>query len=200
MEAQEFLRRGGSLNIITPQKVGINPITISKAEQVITGCTAGINRSQVAAAVIAQMGISVKGVLAGGDSAMNPEADFPSILNPLEYAEDPYQAATNFAGCFGMPKRAQIGVTQDEVGMNATFYQHYINQLAPTHFVTFGLSGPSVIRRLLQRQGRLEGFTITHCPWGDTIHHPPENSGLSPYSTGAYNRFAEGLRRCFRTA
>jgi hypothetical protein len=207
-EAQEFVRRGGALNIVTPEKTNTNPITMRKQEQVITGCNSGINRSQVAAAAVTQMGINVVGVLAGGDSAMNPEADFPTFSNPLEIGEDVNQAATNFAHYFGMPKRAQIGATAPEcqgISPNAVqrakaFYQNYINQLAPTHFITFGPSGPSVIRRLLQRQQEsLRGFTITHLPWGDTIAHPPQSAKLQPYSVDAYALFATEFRHCFQT-
>lgn len=206
-EVQDFLNRGGSLNTITEEKTQESRIIIHKEEQVITGCNSGINRSQVAAAVVIKMGISVKGVLAGGDSAMNPEADFPSFANPSEMGEELFGSATNFEKTFGIRKFDQVGIKElksfiedkREVTQAKKFYQDYIDQLSPTHFITFGPSGPSVLRRLLKRKGSLEGFTITHCPWGDEIAHPPESSGLNKYSTGSYNHFAKKLRYCFRT-
>lgn len=202
-EAQEFLNRGGTLNIITEGKINENRIMIRKEEQVITGCTSGINRSQVAAAILLNEKITVKGVLAGGDSAMNPEADFPIFANPC----DDELAATNFKDTFGRPKLSQIGaekfkstVDTREVINAKKFYQDYIDRLSPTHFITFGLSGPSVIRRLLLREGSLIGFTITHCPWVDEIAHPPKDSELEKYSTGAYERFATNLSACLSIA
>src|SRR5262249_50401996 len=156
------------LNIITAGK----RITIRREEQVITGCNSGVNRSQVAAAVIKRMGITVNGVLAGGDSAMNPQADFPNFADPLEMCEDLFKSATNFQCTFSIRKFKQIGSTElksfiedkKEVEDAKTFYQDYINKLSPTHFITFGPSGPSVIRRLLNRkEASLKGFTISHC-------------------------------------
>lgn len=205
-EAEEFLNRGGSLNIITQEKISKQRINIYKEEQVITGCNSGVNRSQVAAAVVTKMGITVKGVLAGGDSAMNPEADFHSFADPSEMGEKQYHSATNFTQTFGIRKLGQIGVkilasyieSEQGIGRAKKFYQDYIDELhSPTHFITFGPSGPSVIRRLLKREGSLRGFTITHSPWGDEIAHPPKDSGLEKYSTGSYERFATMLNDCF---
>lgn len=204
-EAQDFLNRGGSLNIITDEKINSKRINISKEEQIITGCNSGINRSQVAAAIFINMRIAVKGVFAGGDSAMNPEANFPSFADPSETGEADYQSATNFKNAFGFPKLNQIGANElesfieDERAVIAAknFYQRYINELSPTHFITFSSSGPSVIRRLLKREGSLKGFTITYCPWGDEIAHPPAGSDSNGHSVEAYQRFAAKLRNCF---
>lgn len=206
-EAQEFLSRGGALNVITEGKIKENQIVLRKEEQVITGCNSGINRSQVAAAVVIKRGIPLKGVLAGGDSAMNPEADFPSFANPSEMGEEQFGSATNFEKTFGIRKLDQVGFKElkpfldvaKEVITAKKFYQDYIDQLSQTHFITFGPSGPSVLRRLLKRNGSLNGFTITHCPWGDEIAHPPEDSQLKKCSTESYARFALKLSQCFRS-
>lgn len=204
-EAEEFLKRGGSLNIITQEKMNEKRISIRKEEQVITGCNSGINRSQVAAAVLINMGITVKGVLAGGESPMNPEADFPSFTDPSKAGEKEYNAATNFIKTFDIPKLNQIGAKElalfledEQVGKAKEFYQDYINKLhSPTHFITFGPSGLSVIRRLLKREESLIGFTITHSPWDDEVAHPPEDSGFKQYSIEAYKRFETMLSNCF---
>lgn len=204
-ETEEFLERDGTLNIITPEKMSVRQITIRKGEQVITGCNSGINRSQVAAATVSKMGISVIGVLAGGDSAMNPEADFPSLPDPSEIGEEQFRAATNFEKVFLYPKLNQIGT--EELGRDQSlditgakrFYQNFINRLShPTHFITFGPCGLSVIRRLLQRKESLRDFTITHCPWGDEIAHPHPTSGLEKCSIESYELFEKNLSDCFR--
>lgn len=169
---------------------------LRKDEQVITGCNSGINRSQVAAAVIGKMGIRILGILAGGDSAMNPEADFPSFANPSEIGEE---SAMNFEKVFGYSKSDQIGSMalkyEEDVEKSKHFFQDYINGLSPTHFITFGPCGVSVLRRLLQREGSLKGFTITHFTWGDEIAHPPQ--GVTRYSTQSYECFAEKIRSSF---
>jgi rhodanese-related sulfurtransferase len=199
-EVQEFLDRGGELNTVSDDEMSKKPIPIHADEQVITGCNSGINRSQVAAAVMKEMKIHVIGVLAGGDSAMNLEADCSSFVNPAE--ETSYQAATNFKETFKFPKFNQVGrekypnFLEDKKRVNGAkeFYQNYINQLSGTHFITFGPSGPSVLRRLLKRKGSLQGFTITHIPWGDEVANPPK--GLC-YSREAYQNFADKLKACF---
>lgn len=192
-EAQEFLNRGGSLNIIREENTE-NKIALRKDEPVITGCNSGVNRSQVAAAAIINNGITVKGVLAGGDSAMNQEADYPLFADPLEIGEENYSSATNFKRAFGMSKFNQVGLKETEkkeVSKAKEFYQDYIDRLSPTHFITFSTSGPSVLKRLLARKGSLDGFTITHFPWGDEIAHPPE--GYVKYSVKTYKLFAQKL-------
>ena len=213
-EAQEFLNRGGLLNIITEEKMNARRIMISKEEQVITGCNSGINRSQVAAAVVKSMGITVAGVLAGGDSGMNPEATTHITSNPLQDQEENFQSATNFEKTFTLPKSSQIGselysganeemtteIRNEMMDANKKHYQDYINKLPPTHFITFGSSGPSALRRLLKREGRsLDGFTITYFPWGDEIAHPLEGSNSKPCSEESYKNFATKLRNCFTT-
>jgi hypothetical protein len=203
-EAQEFLNRGGSLNIITNEKINEKKITLSKEEQIITGCTSGVNRSQVAAATLIKMNIKIKGILAGGDSAMNPEADFPSFASLSDTNEELLQSAMNFEKAFGMCKLDRIGEEKLELSIEGEnirnakkFYQDYIDLLAQTHFITFAVSGPSVIRRLLKREGSLTGFTITHFPWGDEIAHPPENSKLERFSIESYQSFAAKISNCF---
>jgi|688.fasta_scaffold73104_3 hypothetical protein len=205
-ESQEFLNRGGSLNIITTEKIKEKRIALHKEEQVITGCNSGINRSQVAAVVIKKMGITVAGVLAGGDSAMNPEADFSSFADPLEMGEEKYKSATNFKECFDIDKFVQIGAKElgnfrkgEKVKEAKKFFQDFIDQLSHTHFITFGPSGLSVLRRLLQRKGSLEGFTITHFPWNDEIAHPPKDCKFQPYSKKSYKHFAKKVSLCFTT-
>lgn len=198
-EVREFLSRGGVVHIVTEQQ---DPIALRTGDQVITGCNSGINRSQVAAAVLKQLGADVIAVLAGGDSAMNPDADFPNFADPLENIKD---SATNFEAVFGSKKVGQLGSTEfpdflegGEVHAAKKFYQNYINKLSATHFVTFGPCVLSALRRLLQREGSLEGFTVTHFPWGDEIAHPPE--GVEKYSKEAYELFAEKIKGCFESS
>jgi hypothetical protein len=198
-EVQAFLNRGGALNIVSEDKMSKKPITIYSREQVITGCNSGINRSQVAAAIMTEMHVPIRGVLAGGDSAMNPEVQ----IHFFDPADEMSQSATNFRKTFLFPKFAQVGAKElprfledREQMINAKkFYQDYIDSLSGAHFITFSSSGPSVLRRLLQRKGSLLGFTITYVPWGDEVAHPPE--GITTCSRESYGRFASKLKACF---
>jgi hypothetical protein len=97
----------------------------------------------------------------------------------------------------------QIGAVelgnQEDVTAAKKFYQDYVNKLSPTHFITFGESGASVLRRLLKRPlFDLSGFTITHIQWDDEITHPPY--GIIKYSQDSYKIFAGKLRACFEVS
>lgn len=200
-EAQEFLDRGGTLNIITPEKIQTQRINIRDGVQVITGCNSGLNRSQVAAAVVRYLGIKILGVLAGGDSAMNPEGDIHTFVDPSEG-----QSAANFRNRFKKSKLQQVGTKEigsfvedpEDISRARTFYQDFINKIhLATHFITFSSSGPSVMRRLLLRPGRsLNGFTISYSPLADEVAHP-RVSGVARDSDEAYRLFAEKLTGCF---
>lgn len=218
-EAQIFLNLGGSLNLITESNR--QQIILRKEEQVITGCTSGLNRSQVAAAVLLEQGITIKAILAGGDSAMNPDANSPGFARPSEMNIEK-KSPQNFTEAFKrnhvtneeqrITKADQLGYAQlnnysytenqREIAHCKKFYQKYIDELSPTHFITFGSSGSSVFTRLLNRPdslsmkpGCLQGFTITHFTWGDEICHPP--AGMDKYSVDAYQAYADKLRTCF---
>lgn len=202
-EAQTILRRGGRLNIVTDEKIKEQKIFLSKSVPVIAGCSAGINRSQVTAAIIEQMGITINGVLAGGSCALNLEATYHMIDDPND------ESAANFVKIFGRGKLTQVGsqlqqvvdnTPRDVANLNAAraYYQNFINDLPPTHFITFALSGPSVIRRLLAKNVSLEGFTITHFDWADEIARSPK--GYESHSMDAYRAFGEKIRQCFIVA
>jgi hypothetical protein len=193
-EAQAFLNRGGQLNIVTDEKIALKKIPLHSEMRVITGCNSGINRSQVAAAVMTNMGAAVRGVLAGGDSGMNPHADFPIPADP---SEDIQGTATNFRAAFGHPKSPQMGVAETQTldtDPAKAYYQQLINKLDQTHFITFSTCGVSTLRRLLAKEGSLDGFVMTYIPWGDEVAHP---SGGEPFSIAAYTAFGEKVRGCF---
>lgn len=190
-EAQNFTNRGGLLNIISEEKIAQRRIVIDRKKPVITGCSAGLSRSQVAAGLFTNLGIQVNCVLAGASSAFNPEVENNDDMpNPLQAYECTCQSATNFQTVFGIPKRVQLGLE------NGTAYQQFVNELSPTHFITFGQSGAAVLRRLLERPGDLRGFTITYCPWPDEIVGPLEE-GIVPHSVECYSLFRDKLQKCF---
>lgn len=201
-QVQKFVERGGTLNIATG-KINEKSVGLSKRTQYLCCCDAGTSRSQVAAVVLEKMGLQVNGVLAGRDSAMNPDVKIHSLFDPLEVGEDPYQAATNFQTCFNVAKRKQIGdqlgdfLEDSQLEEAKRFYQNYINQLPATHLITFGESVSSALNRLLQKDGPLDGFTITYCPLGDEIARP-ESRNVKKYSVGAYQLFANKLENCFK--
>ncbi len=63
------------------------------------------------------------------------------------------------------------------------------------HFICFSHSAASVIRRLLDRPGNLNQFTVIFIPWQDEIAHPPK--GIAPYSKEAYKAVYDKLERSF---
>lgn len=200
-KVQEFVNRGGIINIATPEKTGHQPITIKKSIPVITGCASGVNRSQVVAVQFKSWDINVLTVLAGGDSDMNPYTDLHMVL-PVTANEKP----ENFQEALKGPRIPVLGsetnsnYTEDPaiVQSRQKFYQDYINQLiAPVHFVTFSNSGLSVLERLLKREGSLEGFTITHCPLNDEINHPPLQT-YEASSVQAFSNFRDKVKAYFQ--
>jgi hypothetical protein len=189
--AEEFERRGGVLNLAAIGK----QVVCSRQDQFIVGCTSGKNRSQIAAVILKSSECKVLGVVAGGDSAMNLEAQAPMLVNP----NIDLSSARNFYQVFGRSKVEQIGYAETSVWKRAHargFYQNFINNLAGrTHFVVFGASGKSILRRLLQRAGRFDGFTLSYCPWMDEVKYPPQGSRMSSCSVEAYRTFAAKLRQ-----
>jgi len=197
-EIFSFLGRGGVFNILDDSR----RVKVDKNYPVITGCTWGYNRSQVAAAVLRKKNIKVSGILAGGKNAMNPEASEHSCSDIFgERASEGSQ--DNFEKAFGFAKMHQVGVEElghslpsdVTIGQAKQFYQEYINALRPTHFITFGQCGIPVFRRLLERQGRLERFIVTYCPWDDEIAFPPGSSALISRSVESHEAFARKLER-----
>jgi|GEM_PF-4275447 len=211
-EAQAFLNRGGHLNIVAEGK---GSIVIRPGERVVTGCSSGINRSQVTAAILEEMGVEVVGVLIGSESGMNPglEDQVKLSLSIPSKMDQTAPSLVHFRKVFKRDKRDQLGAHKHQdylegkqtlEGLKAEF-QSYIDGLDPMQFITFADSGPAVIRRLLARKGNLEGFIITHIPLRDEIGHPPARMikggqlfNPEPYSEEVYRRFGERLRACFR--
>lgn len=211
---KKFLERGGILRILDKDRC---LIPIDTNVPVITGCSAGINRSQVTAVVMKKMGIKVHGVLPGKLMKNNGGHTYGFDKMPSEQDEN---GAKKFKEAFGLDKMDQIGRKEvvsylslnDESGefselyvkaMQNThqFFQNYINELNATHFITFAESGPFVLDYLLNRpQADLSGFIITYSAWGDEVSHP-DVLGItpkpSPNSKEAYLAFADKIERCF---
>lgn len=217
-DVQEFVKRGGILHLAIQEKP---PIVILENEQVITACHAGINRSQVAAAVLSNMGVKVIGVLSGelmtGKVVSNSMGI--GITSLFTKSPDKYDRffPEQFYQVFGRKKLDQIGrdyavsfpidETGDDISKIAAeqfrrrekigeFFQQYINGLGPTHFVTFCEGLPEVLKCLLKRPGSLENFTITYSPMMDTILLARGADGYAQ----AYGAFGDKLKSSFTVA
>lgn len=194
-QVQEFTHRGGEINILedhTNQEGynwGSNRLyRLSKDDIYSVGCSSGMNRSQTMRAFLLDENCDVRSVLAGGDSAFNPDCD-THILNEFTPEEQ-----EEFVNGLGYEKKPQLGADQfgglhEDVDRIKRFYQDYFNNCEENHFITFAKSGPSVLVRLLAREGRLDGLKITHLPWPDEIMHIPENADYAPGSSDAYFDF-----------
>lgn len=211
-ELNTFIDRGGKINIISE-----NPeekINVSRYENIVTGCSAGENRSQSARGFFSLNGIEVKDVLAGAQSALNPDNEFPFIAGFIGIVKDvaiqmngksinhkEINDDIEFKSIFKIEKVEQLGFEglgnqYDDRDRWNEFYKDYINNLPPTHFVVFGASGQVLIKRLLSSAHEsFEDFTISFFNWGDQIQHPPENSGIYPQSREAYQLYLDKLQQ-----
>lgn len=199
---KQFLDRGGYIQLLEEGQ----QIPLKRGERYIVGCGAGTYRSQVHAAYMERNGVRVDAILAGGDSAFNPKALYP-MLDTTLYYDDSDKAA--FKAHFGCVKRPQFGSeyndgiqldqqTLEMVPGVKDYYQCLVNQLEPTHFIAYGLSGPSVLMRLLGRhEESLKGFTLTFVNWAGPhpILYPP--AGVAPYSQEAYRLSEERVAAHF---
>ena len=187
---KSFIDRGGRIEILEEGK----PVKLNKTDRFIVGCTSGVNRSQVARAVLLKNGCQVLAPLAGGVSRMNPAADY-SIFDPV-YMYDEIAAFKQACGCDKVP---QLGATEleatDDLNTHEQWFKHYFNTLPaqPHQFLCFASSGPSVILRLLDKPGDLSSYKVTFIPWNDEIAHAPE--GIEPFSAEAYKAFFDKLSR-----
>lgn len=191
-DVENFLIKGGVIQILKDQA-----IPLSRSDRYIVGCTSGINRSQTHAAYLRKEGVAVDGILAGGDSAFNPAAEFPMVSGVYCNGTEEEKA---FYEQFHSHKCNQIGpenVQQfDDVEGSVDFYKNFINELQPTHFIAYAASGQSVLHRLLERKGdSLKGFKLTYIDWADQIAHPPEN--VKAFSQGAYALFEDKILKYF---
>lgn len=205
-EINKAKKLGIQFNIVTDETMKKGPISIPQESSVITACSSGKNRSQVAERVFHQMGLKTLGILAA-DTAVNLEADFPNFADTKD---DHNSSATNFQACFGQAKKPQIGAdtlpdfidSEQELADARAFYKQYFQHLeAPVHFIAFGQSVLPIVRRLLEKgkslpEMSLQGFTVTYLPWADEIANPAK--GVEKCSVEAYTQFAQKLQNCFK--
>jgi carbon monoxide dehydrogenase subunit G len=185
-----FIDRGGRIEILEEGK----PVKLNKTDSFIVGCTAGVNRSQVARAVLLKNGCQVLAPLAGGGSRMNPAAAC-ALFGSL-YMFDKKQA---FKQACGYDKVPQLGAIEleatDDLNTHEQWFKNFFNKLPaqPHHFLCFASSGPSVILRLLDKPGDLSSYKVTIIPWSDEIAHSPD--GIEPCSAEAYKAYFDKLSR-----
>jgi hypothetical protein len=186
-EANSFLDRGGKINLVKDN----SKIPISRKEFFHTGCTSAINRSQVARIFLLLNGFKVHNECwAGGDSHLNPFAEMSTAHRKA--------LSEAFKEAFDRDKTVVAGVSDEGEGYEKGWFENYFKELKPSiHFILFATSGMSILRRLLAREGSLEGFTITYIPWDDEINHPPKGSTYSKDSREAYVAFRDKLGRHF---
>ncbi len=184
----EYLSRGGKLVLVENE----TQIQINQEDIIITGCNAGMCRSQATAGFLRKHGINVEHVIAGRDSAINYSKNNPRLRNPIASEID----ALSFLEVFNCEKLPQVGHHLGHEQLNILdqareYYASFMNALSnQTHFLVFGMSGPVVLLHLLKRTGTLEGFKITYFNWADTITHCQER-----HSVNAYQNFVEQLKK-----
>jgi len=184
----EYLGRGGEVVIVENE----TRVLIDREDMIITGCNAGMCRSQATAGFLRKHGIDVRHVIAGRDSAINYSKSDPNLRDPIASEFD----ALSFQEVFNCKKLPQVGHHLGKEQLNILdqarkYYSCFMHALSNrTHFLVFGMSGPVVLLHLLTRTGTLEGFKITFFNWADTITHCAEK-----HSVNAYNHFVEQLKR-----
>lgn len=183
----EFLSRGGKVVLVEFE----TQIQIDREDTIITGCNAGMCRSQATAGFLRKHGIDVQHVIAGRDSAINYSKIDPNLRNPIASELD----ALSFQEVFNCEKLPQVGHHLGREQSNfldqaREYYSCFMKALSnQTHFLVFGMSGPVILLHLLKRTGTLEGFKITYFNWADTITHCEEK-----HSVNAYQIFVEQLK------
>lgn len=195
-----FLHRGGRIMLLEEGQ----QIPLRRNERYVVGCTSGVNRSQTHAAYMIRNGLKVDAILAGGDSAFNPTADFATVSGVYMHMDDQIAFETHF----GFSKISQLGSDFNHgiqsdfdnaqvINDAKDFYADYINTLEPTHFIAYAMSGPSVLKRLLDsNKPSLEGFTLTFINWPDQIVHTTRED-VAPCSQEAYRLFEEKIAAHF---
>ncbi len=193
---ETFSKRGGHVQMWQEGK----RIALNKHDQFITGCSSGVNRSQVTRAFLLNKGCNVRAPLAGGDSGANPLATYP-LFNGV-YCDGTGWDQKNFRDACKRDKVPQLGADElkkfngDQAKHNEWFTD-FFSQLSDNHyhFICFGYSAPSVIRRLLDKPCNLDNFTVTFIPWIDEVGRPP--NGIAPFSKEAYKAVYDKLERSF---
>ena len=183
----EYLIRGGKVILVEPE----TKIMIDRNDLIITGCNAGMCRSQATAGFLRKHGVVVDHVIAGRDSAINYTKKNPILRHPVASEKDAHSFHAVF-NCHKLPQLGHhLGPSQLEILDQAReYYVDFMQSLTnQTHFLVFGMSGPVILLHLLQRTGTLEGFKITYFNWADTISHCTEK-----HSIEAYQSFMEQLQ------
>ena len=189
-----FIDRGGNIQILEEGK----PVKLNKTDRFIVGCTSGVNRSQVARAVLLKNGCQVLDPLAGGDSRINPASPY-SVFTPLYTNQGYTDEITAFKKACGCDKIPQLGAneleTTDDLDIHEQWFKNFFDTLPskPHHFLCFASSGHSVILRLLDKPGDLTGYKVTFIPWSDEIAHPSE--GIELFSAEAYKALFDKLNK-----
>ncbi len=194
-EVEEFCHRGGAIEIVDE---GDDIHEIPRSDIYSTGCSSGVNRSQTMRAFLLNEQCDVRSVIAGGDSGANPQGDFHTLGDFGEDEQRNFTVALGSGEKIPQLGREQFGVFTESTVQVKQWYQDYFNNCEEYHFVTFSHSGSSVLNRLLKRDGRLEGFKITHLPWGDEINHPPKGSDFEHGSQASYRAFYDKIDKHIR--
>ena len=205
---EEFIIRGGTVNIVNPNNNKLM-IEINKEQTFITGCANGTNRSQVALAVLEQLGFNVHNqVIAAADTNFDPLREFHCPDDPRQQDNQDGGFYFNFQPAFKRPRAPWIQPTtskdmhgcyyesKDQGYVEADkYYQDFITKtIKPnTHFIVFAHSAAAAINRLIKREGSLEGFTVSFLPIDDNlrIHKGKEQI---PASKEDYLSFGEKFK------
>ena len=157
---QVFQARGGVLEVL--QERG-DLLRLEHYETFSVGCDDGEMYSQVLRVFLLEHRCKVREVIAGVTSGFNPSTP-DAKLRPLSDKRDAWYQD---GGYHQRERLGELNDDDDDDGFDESpfDYSGYATAVDPTHYLCFGQCGPSLVRRLLEREGDLSGFRITLLPW-----------------------------------